>query len=126
MPFAIILGENELKEGLVTVKEQRYTAAIEGCINGIQLRVLFIIFWAEQMLIYFTKNFVAQCLEDYKLFFRVFTDTTEALGRKASVHCWFRPRKPEALLAPPMSDREVNDTSLYVFLATHCRFCSAP
>lgn len=38
------------------------------------------------------QTFVAQCEEDYKLLMKLVADTTEALGRRGGIICWFRPK----------------------------------
>jgi hypothetical protein len=52
--------------------------------------------------------FVCECKEDYKLMHRLFADTTEALGRKAVINTWFRPKDAPAD-PPPMDEAEVRD-----------------
>jgi hypothetical protein len=70
------------------VKDQRYADQIDACFNSIQMR-----------------TFVTQCVEDNRLLNRLVNDTPEALGRKARISTWFRPRR--AAQQPPMSEDEL-------------------
>ena len=53
MPFAIILGESELKEGLVTVKEQRWELVdgkkqkIESTDKGVKVKRAELVQWLK-------------------------------------------------------------------------------
>ena len=49
---------------------------------------------------------MAQCDDDYRLFNRLVSDTSEALGKKARVTTWFRPGDA-SVVSPPMTQEEV-------------------
>lgn len=51
------------------------------------------------------QTFVAQCEEDYRLLMKFVADTTEALGRRGRIICWFRPKEQPSLL--PIDPTEV-------------------
>lgn len=70
------------------VKDARYADQVDACFNGIQMR-----------------TFVTQCIEDNKTLNRMVNDTPEALGKKARIATWFRPRRDTA--PPPMSPEEM-------------------
>jgi hypothetical protein len=70
------------------LKDSRYADQIDACFSGIQMR-----------------TFVTQCVEDNKTFNRLVNDTPEALGKKARVATWYRPRRETA--PPPMSPEEM-------------------
>lgn len=63
MPFAIILGDEEIKEGLVTVKEQRWVfsdgkkAKIESADKGVKVKRAELIDWLKSSEAF--KNFQA-------------------------------------------------------------------
>ncbi|KAF8165900.1 P-loop containing nucleoside triphosphate hydrolase protein [Crassisporium funariophilum] len=73
----------------LTVRDRRYTNAVEACFNGNQL-----------------KSFIAQCQEDCDTLNHHINDEG-ALGRKARVTTWFRPLQENTLLPPPMSREEL-------------------
>ena len=58
VPFAIILGETELKEGLVTVKEQRWElvdgkkSKIESADQGVKVRRAELIEWIKSTAVF--------------------------------------------------------------------------
>ncbi|KAJ3553657.1 hypothetical protein NM688_g3492 [Phlebia brevispora] len=71
----------------VNISDKRFTAAIEACFGGNEM-----------------KSFVMQCDEDYKLFNHLVVDTSEALGRKARLNTWFRHVQTSP---PPVSKEEL-------------------
>ncbi|KIJ94730.1 hypothetical protein K443DRAFT_683517 [Laccaria amethystina LaAM-08-1] len=73
----------------VTVKDKRYSNAVEAC------------FSAGQM-----KTFVAQSQEDCDTLNHHINDSG-ALGRKARITTWFRARQDDMLVPPPMNREEL-------------------
>lgn len=59
----------------ISVKDQRYINAVDALMSHDTM-----------------KTFVAQCEEDYKLLMKLVADTSEALGRRARIIGWFRPK----------------------------------
>jgi hypothetical protein len=51
------------------------------------------------------QTFVAQCEEDYRLLMKLVADTTEALGRRGRIICWFRTKEQPSPL--PIDPTEV-------------------
>jgi structural maintenance of chromosomes protein 5 len=70
------------------VKDARYADQIDACFNGVQMR-----------------TFVTQCMEDNRTLNRLVNDTPEALGKKARIATWFRPRQNTN--PPPMTQEEM-------------------
>lgn len=56
---------------------------------------------------------------------RLFADTTEALGRKAVINTWFRPKDAPAD-PPPMDETEVRDERSTLRSANSLTICSTP
>jgi hypothetical protein len=59
------------------------------------------------------QTFVATCPEDYDTFTAYVNDSDRAIGRKARVNVWFRPRT--GLPAVPLNEEEVGRHSLDKF-----------
>ncbi|KAG7097539.1 hypothetical protein E1B28_004878 [Marasmius oreades] len=76
----------------LTVKDQRYAAAVEACFGSLQLR-----------------TFVAQCREDYDLLNNSINEENSALGRKVRVATWFRDHDQIQLVPPPMTPEEMRE-----------------
>ncbi|TFK46958.1 P-loop containing nucleoside triphosphate hydrolase protein [Heliocybe sulcata] len=74
----------------VTVPDKKYATAVEACFSTTQM-----------------KTFVAQCEEDYDLLNHLVNDTDKALGRRARVPTWFRPRVESTLAPPPLNAQEM-------------------
>ncbi|KIO22019.1 hypothetical protein M407DRAFT_28434 [Tulasnella calospora MUT 4182] len=72
------------------IPDPRYRDQIDSLINRTQV-----------------KTFVCGCAEDYKLLNKLVNDTPEALGRRARITTWFRPRNEEQLSPPPMSPEQM-------------------
>ncbi|EJU06652.1 P-loop containing nucleoside triphosphate hydrolase protein [Dacryopinax primogenitus] len=74
----------------LTVPDNKYLDAVESCFNVNQL-----------------KTFVCQTEQDFKTLNQLVNDTDRALGRKARINTWHRPRNQAKLLPPPLSLEEV-------------------
>ncbi|KZT02149.1 P-loop containing nucleoside triphosphate hydrolase protein [Laetiporus sulphureus 93-53] len=74
----------------LTVPNSNFVHAVEGCFSSSAL-----------------KTFIAQCEEDYSLLNRMLIDTSDAIGRLACIHTWFKVddgRVPP----PPMTQEEMH------------------
>ncbi|KAG8991499.1 Structural maintenance of chromosomes protein 5, partial [Tulasnella sp. 427] len=92
------------------IPDARYRDHIDSLINRTQVKVNrpyspFVDPRAKRNTL--PKTFVCGSSEDYKLLNKLVNDTDEALGRKARITTWFRPRVDEQLAPPPMSTEQM-------------------
>lgn len=91
----------------VTVKDKRYSNAVEACFSAGQMKVNSLLcFRTNNLMIASIQTFVAQSQEDCDTLNHHINDSG-ALGRKARITTWFRARQDNMLVPPPMSREEV-------------------
>lgn len=90
----------------MTMKDKKFTNAIEACFSQNQLKVR-CLYAVHSCTNQSGQTFVAQCGEDYDAFNRIVQDG-EALGRKVRVSTWFRAPNRELYYPPPMERDEAS------------------
>ena len=100
----------------LTLKDRRYTNAVEACFTGNQIKVWHSMTIVLNPLIRY-QTFVTQCQEDCDTLNHHINDEN-ALKRKARITTWFRAYQENLVVPPPMTSEEVWQFHFFHFLTS--------